>query len=218
MISMDFLTTTYLSTFINIAILNFIALISPGPDFAIVVKNSLIHSKKAGMVTVLGIVLGVIIHLTYIILGVGVIIAKNIWVLHGIKLLGILYLTSIGIKMMLVKADAKQTHLHLQQNSTTSCTQAFQSGLFANLLNPKAILFFIGIFTIVVDYNTPLIILCMYALAIILTTLVWFSIVAHLFSIKKIRDKFLNIKHWVEKFTGGMLILISIKLAISKEY
>ena len=101
--NIDIFNSPYWVTLVNLIILNFIALASPGPDFAIVVKNSLVHSKKAGMMTALGIATGETIHLSYILLGVGIIISKNIWILNSIKILGMLYLTYIGIKMLRAK-------------------------------------------------------------------------------------------------------------------
>jgi RhtB (resistance to homoserine/threonine) family protein len=215
--SIEFFSAPYWVTLINLVVLNFVALVSPGPDFAIVVKNSLVHSKKAGMMTALGIAAGETAHLSYILLGVGVVIAKNLWLLNMVKLLGIIYLSYLGIKMLRAKKVSSVSNIAFT-HSSISLKSAFQNGLFANLLNPKAILFFIGVFTIVVDLNTPMSVLLIYAVAMVLTTLLWFSIVAQLFSARKIREKFLGISHWVERITGGLLIAISIKLALTKEY
>lgn len=215
--NIDIFQSSYLTTLINITILNFIALASPGPDFAIVVKNSLVNSKKAGIMTALGIASGEAIHLSYILLGVGVIIAKSIWVLNTVKIIGALYLTYIGVKMIKTKNMSHDVDISSAQ-SKISLVYAFQNGLLANLLNPKAILFFLGVFTVVVDLNTPISVLLIYAVAMCLTTLIWFIFVALVFSSKKLRNKFINVSHWVERITGSLLILISIKLLLTKEY
>ena len=81
----------------------FIALVSNGPDFIIVVKNSLIHSRKIGIFTALGVALSNIFHVSYILLGFEIIIAGNAWLFTIIKFLGASYLIYIGIKGLLAK-------------------------------------------------------------------------------------------------------------------
>ncbi|MCX7352786.1 MAG: LysE family transporter [Proteobacteria bacterium] len=79
---------------------------SPGPDFAVVVRNSLIYSRKTAVLTAVGVSLGILVHLTYILLGLGVVIAKTAWLFCAFKYLGTAYLMYIGIKGLLAK---KQT-------------------------------------------------------------------------------------------------------------
>ncbi|HAT8180793.1 TPA: lysine transporter LysE, partial [Legionella pneumophila] len=63
-------------------ILVFISLISPGPDFAITVKNSLVYSRRSGLLTALGIALGSLVHISYTLLGLGLLITKTPILLH----------------------------------------------------------------------------------------------------------------------------------------
>src|SRR3990167_823924 len=78
---MESLIFQYLSSILSLVGLVMIALISPGPDFAIVVRNSLIYSRKTGLFTALGIALGILVHVSYTLLGLGLVIAKNPWTL-----------------------------------------------------------------------------------------------------------------------------------------
>ena len=61
---LEIFESTYWATLLQISFLNIIALISPGPDFAIVVKNSLVHSRKAALLTGLGMTTGDLVHLS----------------------------------------------------------------------------------------------------------------------------------------------------------
>jgi len=214
---MHFFSASYGSALVQIAILNFVAVVSPGPDFAIVVRNSLVHSRKAGVMAVFGILAGETVHLTYILLGVRMIISKNLWILNTIKILGCLYLSYLGLKMLRAKKADFAFALSSKPVQPIKLTQAFQQGFFTNLLNPKAVLFFLGLFSVVVDLNTPFLILMLYGAVILCITFLWFMLVALLFSKEKLRCGFLNIRHWIERITGSLLIFISFKLALTQE-
>lgn len=88
-----------------IAVVTFtlLAVISPGPDFAMVTRNSLTLSRRAGVLTALGIGLGVLVHLTYTLLGVGLLIEQSLWLFNAIKLVGAAYLIYLGVTMLRTK-------------------------------------------------------------------------------------------------------------------
>jgi len=215
---LDFFSSSYGVTLIQVAILNIVALVSPGPDFAIVVRNSLAHSRRAGLMTAAGITAGETVHISYILLGVGVVIAKTLWLLTTIKIAGCLYLTYLGIQLLRAKKEELNLDVLQEVQPAVNNFKAFQTGAATNILNPKAILFFISIFSVVVDSNTPLSILMLYGVVMLVSTFTWFSIVALFFSNAQIRNRFVAVKHWIDRITGGLLIAISIKLALTKEY
>src|SRR5689334_16017979 len=99
----------YLPSIISIAALVMVAVISPGPDFAVVVKNSLIYSRKTALLTALGVALGNLVHVTYTLLGLGLLIGDYPWLLLGIKYCGASYLLYIGYNGL----KAKKTSLAL---------------------------------------------------------------------------------------------------------
>src|SRR5437899_1153547 len=102
---------------IALAGLNLIALISPGPDFAVVVRNSLIYSRRTGLLTALGIALGIFVHVSYIAFGLGVIIQENEWLYQSMKWLGGGYLLYIRIKGLRAnKVALKITTVHQSQD------------------------------------------------------------------------------------------------------
>ncbi len=212
----DFFESSYLATFIQITFLHIGLLISPGPNFAIVTHNSLTYGRRTGLMTAVGIAAGGIVHLSYIIFGFGSIITNNLWMLLIIKFCGCIYLVTLGVKMLF----AKQEKLKLNNKTSImiiSSRQALLKGALTNFLNPKVILFFLSIFSIVVDIDTPLYILFIYGASMSLATLSWLALVAILFSHHKFSYKLTSVKHWIERTTGGILILLSIKLALTHE-
>src|SRR3990167_6518234 len=112
----------YLPSILSLAGLNMIALISPGPDFAVVLRNSLIYSRKTALLTALGIALGLLVHVTYTLFGLGVIIRESTWLFFGVKYLGAGYLLYIGYKGLRAKKTAigSDTVQHVRNISVLS--------------------------------------------------------------------------------------------------
>jgi RhtB (resistance to homoserine/threonine) family protein len=200
----------YLPSIISLTCLQLVALISPGPDFAVVVRNSLIYSRKTTMITAFGVALGVMVHITYIMLGLGFVIAETKILFEILKYTGAAYLVYIGYKG--IRANKHELNLstggHLED---ISAINALKSGFLTNALNPKAMLFFLSVFSIVVQPNTPAFIMIIYSVIIFLTTLAWFGFVALCLS-GKMKKIFSSYNHWIERVTGCLLILIGIRL------
>lgn len=201
----------YLTSIIELTILQTLAVISPGPDFAITVRNSLIYSRKTALLTALGVSFGILVHVTYITLGLGVLLSQTAWVLQFLKYAGAAYLMYLGFKGL----SARKSSLHLghtEHKDDISKLKAFSTGFLTNALNPKAMLFFLSIFTAILAPETPTPIMLIYASIIFSTTLIWFSFVAFCFSGERLREYFGSIKHWIERTTGGFFILIGVKM------
>ena len=91
---------TELLAFLTITVL---AVISPGADFAMVSRNSLLYSRRAGLLTALGIGAGVTVHVGYSILGVGVLVRESLALFTALKLAGAAYLVFLGLRMLLAR-------------------------------------------------------------------------------------------------------------------
>ena len=206
----------YIPSLISFTLLQMVALISPGPDFAIVVRNSLIYSRKTGLLTALGIATGILVHVTYTLLGLGFIISQTAWLFSLFTYLGASYLIYIGYKGLQAKKGGlslgNATHHH-----DIAALAAFRSGFFTNALNPKAMLFFLSLFTVFLSPLTPTAIMITYGVITFVTTLLWFVFVALCFSSQKLRKYFSSISHWIERVTGGLLILLGVKLLFTKQ-
>lgn len=190
----------------TIALLNLLAAMTPGPDFAIVTRNTLAFSRKAGLYTALGIACAVIIHATYCSLGLAVIIAHSPLVFTIIKLIGGTYLIYIGINSL----KSHKTQQTIFQGELTlpaiKNREAFKQGFFTNLANPKCMLFFLALFTMVVQDSTLQWIDLAMIIIFFLTTITWFSLLTLLLSHKKVES---YLKRWqpvLVKITGIFLI------------
>lgn len=204
----------YLIEFCTVIIIHIIAVSIPGPDFAMVSKNSLLYSKKAGIYTSLGIALSLIVHITYSLIGIGLIIAQSIILFSVIKYLGAAYIIYIGIKSLLAKKEQLVKSSETNKKQISNFT-ALRMGFLSNVLNPKVTLLFLSLFTQVINPETPLLIQLLYGVEIITMTFVWFYLVAIFFSQARIKAKFSGIQYYLEKGFGVILTALGIKIIFS---
>ena len=87
-----------MAEFLAVVLITILAVISPGADFAIVTKNSYLYGRQIGILTALGIALGVLVHVSYTLVGVAVVLKFAPNFLTYIKYLGAFYLIYIGYK------------------------------------------------------------------------------------------------------------------------
>lgn len=172
----------FISQLITVGIIHLFAVMSPGPDFAMVSRNSLIYSRKIAIYTALGIALGISIHVAYCILGLGLVISQSILLFNLIKYVGAGYLIYIGYKS--IRSKPVDTTEAAVERATVdiSKSHAVWGGFLTNVLNPKATLFFLALFTQVMDPNTPKSIQLLYGIEMMIITFVWFAFIALLFS------------------------------------
>jgi len=190
-----------------------LAVISPGPDFAMVTRNSLMLSRRAGVLTACGIGLGVLVHVSYTILGVGLLIQQSLWLFNAIKLAGAAYLIYLGIRMLRARPGDGATQASVAQLSDIG---ALRNGFLTNALNPKTTIFVVSLFMQVVDPGTRLATQVGYGAFIALAHVAWFGIVAMCFSAGAVRQRLLAMRHWIDRAFGGMLVTFGVLLAFAR--
>ena len=136
-----------MSVFISLAVVQLLGAMSPGPDSMLVIKNSLTGSKKLGIYTSLGIICALFIHILYINFGLITFLTNFNNFYFYFKIVGSLYLSYLGFQMIFAKASLRGVENTFEKKSNL---KAFQEGFFCNILNPKVILFLLGIFTLLI--------------------------------------------------------------------
>ena len=201
----------YLPELISVGIISIFMAISPGADFVMVMRNTVFYSRSAGLYSSLGVGLAIWIHVAYSIAGLAIIISKSIILFSAIKYLGAAYLIYIGWKTL--KSRSKLDISSNTNKDYLTNLDAFRIGFLTNALNPKATIFFLSIFTQVVNPETPLWLQIVYGGIISFAHLVWFSSISIFFSRSEFLDLFYRYKNNIEKLMGGILILFGIKVA-----
>src|SRR5690348_16437559 len=125
--------------FAVITVVHLLAAASPGPDFAYVTRQSLVHGRRAGLLASAGIALGLAIHIVYSAAGLAAVIAHSVHWMTAIKLVGGAYLLYLGIKGLRARKD---TGVHAEANETralpSSAWRQVFGGFLCNAFNPKA--------------------------------------------------------------------------------
>ena len=191
-----------------------LAAASPGPDFVLVSQQTLCNGKRAGLFCSLGIALGLSVHILYSVFGLAALIANSASALWVIKLLGGSYLIYLGISGLRAKAT-KHAAIATGKVAQDSAFKTIGLGFLCNALNPKAPIYFISLFTIVISQTSPTQYLFIYGLWMMVLQFMWFALVTLLLSRPLITAKFHSLGHWIDRITGSAMLFLGINLLFS---
>jgi RhtB (resistance to homoserine/threonine) family protein len=205
----------FFAEFITVVIAHLLAVMSPGPDFLLVARNSLFYSRRSGIYSAVGVGLGILVHVFYSLVGIGFVISRSIVVFNIFKVAAAGYLIYIGYASLRAKDASEDLGASIEIRKMTSY-EAFKIGFVTNALNPKAALFFLSLFTLVISPETPVLFKLAYGIEMSVATTLWFSFIAVLFSHKVISLKLKKVQHWAERGMGALLIALGVKLIFTK--
>ena len=196
-----------------VCLIHLVALVSPGPDFVVVCRNSLLYSRTIGIYTAVGFGLGICVHISYAVFGLSWLIANNELIFTVIQYLGAFYLMLIGIQSL------RSFQNQIGQETTTyssriSPFRAVRIGFITNVLNPKATLFFLGLFSTMLNPTVGELTLVVIAVLLVVTTILWFSLVALLISHSRFTTVLKRYEKTAHQFFGVLLIGIVLIILI----
>jgi RhtB (resistance to homoserine/threonine) family protein len=200
------------SDWLTVLAIGCLAVMTPGPNLAITLRNSLAYTRRDGVSTAAGLALGNLLHASYCLVGIGVVISRSIVLFNAIKWAGAAYLIYIGLRSLRARPQDLGVEGAGPPRSLGRLVAA-RSGFLTNLLNPKVTLFFLALFTQVIDPATPLPARAFYGATMVLLEFGWFALVATLISRRAVKARFLSVSHWVERATGAALVALGLRLA-----
>ena len=203
----------YLSIILAVALIHLLAVISPGPDFIMILRNSLKYGRQSGIYSAVGLGLGILLHITYCLAGIAIIISQSILVFTILKYIGAAYLIYIGIKTLKARPSKTNMDVDEKKDKPLTQTQAIRIGFITNATNPKATLFCLSLFTLVIQPSTPMWVKLIMSAEMSIATVGWFTLLAIAVSHRVIRGRISKVQHYAERFIGGILILFGLKLA-----
>ena len=200
-----------LTVWAAIALMHFAAVVSPGPDFAVVLKQSLQKGLRPALWTSFGIGAGILLHVIYSIAGLSLVIATTPWLYKALLYAAAAYFIWIGIGAL--RSKASNININIASQDTKSIWyKAFGLGFLTNGLNPKATLFFLALFTAAIPAETTLATKAFYGLYLAFATGVWFCFLSYVTNFKSIRDAYQLHGHWFDRIMGVVLIVMAIIL------
>lgn len=202
----------YIAPILSVALIHLLAVMSPGPDFIMILRNSLVYSRRSGIYCAIGLGLGIAVHVTYCLAGIALIIAQSVVIFNILKYISAAYLLYIGIKSLRARHEREVTVGEHEKKDLTKW-QAVRLGFITNVTNPKATLFFLSLFTLVISPSTPLFVKMIMGAEMVLATMLWFALLAVIVSHRSIRHRVHGIQHHLERAMGGILVLLAVKVA-----
>ena len=199
--------------FLSILGLFYLTVITPGPDFLAVVQASLNRGLKTGLATALGIGCGLLFHCTYSVLGIAWLIKQYPFVFSIIRVLGGLYIGYLGVQSLRSKSIANiDEHSNESKEESIFSRGGFVTGLLVNLLNVKAMVWFIFFFSSVIPESFTLTLRTLFALCSMIGATIIFCLLALFISQRAVRTALQKMGRTVNIIIGLAFLFIAIDI------
>lgn len=192
--------------FLILASAHFLALLSPGPDFFIITQTTLKEDRKKAFLVCVGIASANALYILVAVLGLEVIKQLH-FVINAMKYLGGAYLIYIGylfLKSQKIEIKTERTSLHVKS--------FFLLGFLSAFLNPKNIIFYFSLFSVIVSSQTSLHVRIFYGLWMSFAVLAWDLLVVYMLGHQNIKSKLSGYIYQIEKGAGVILIFFGVTL------
>jgi len=210
--------------FVTVAIAHFLALLSPGPDFVLVVKSAIKNNGKNAIGVALGIASANALYIALCLIGVGSILAASLFVMIGLKIVGGLFLIYLAVQALRARKSS-YNDLDVADSTNSDAIQTtflkeFVTGFMSGILNPKNLLFYLSLFTVVLTPEIGLTFKLGLGIWMIAIVFLWDLSIIFILSTRKVRSKFTKAAYYIDKVTGVLLGFIGfaiVKSALAKQ-
>jgi threonine/homoserine/homoserine lactone efflux protein len=193
--------------------------LTPGPDTAFIVGQSVAHGRRAGMMSVLGISAGCVVHTIALALGLSAILAASAGAFVLIKIAGALYLTFLGVRMIAGSIRKPATVVPTAPSGAhRSAGRTFMQGFVTNVLNPKVVLFFLSFFPQFVAASSPSKAVAFFllgAMLIVISTLYNSAVVWLAGSVTRRVRGAPRFKVWLDRSIGAAFVALGARIAFA---
>ena len=193
------------SLFAVVAAAHALAVMSPGPDLAIVTRQTLAHGRAAGLRTALGIASGISVHIAYAMFGLAWAIHHYPPLLTGLRYVGALLLLWIGWGALRARASSRPAP---QTTTARAGARDFGIGFLTNALNVKAMLFIVALCSAVITTDASVRLRLALGAWMIFATGLWFCFVAWTLGHPRVRARLQAHGHWIDRVMGAILLLL----------
>ena len=197
--------------FLSAAIAHLLAVMSPGPDTAIIFQQSFSKGRKSGILTALGIGFGIFLHCLFAISGISILLYSTEEARFIIKILGASYLIYIGFQSLLPQ-DSLEPKI-----GTTVFTNPFLIGLITNILNIKAFLFTVSLFTFI-NLQPNSLMSWIYLFYFPVITAAWFSFVSYALTHEALGDIFDQYNHKIQFASSAFILALGLLIFLQTIY
>lgn len=204
---------------LTLASIHFIALMSPGPDFALVIQNATRHGRQTGLYIALGLSVGILLHSLFSLTGVSYLVHQHPLLYSVLQLLGGSYLLYLGtgalrgviatIKNPLSDQPSKNSNLVISNKR-----QAFTKGFATNILNPKALVFFVSLMSSLVPVGMSVTGKGIALVILFGLSLLWFSSLAWMLSTQRLQTRLQQAGIYIDGLCGVVFTLVGSSILV----
>jgi RhtB (resistance to homoserine/threonine) family protein len=187
-----------------------LVMVSPGPDMVLVLRNTFAGGRVAGLQTSVGILSGNLVHITYCMLGLGLVISQSIVAFSTIKYAGAAYLIYLGVMSFRSGAETLDTYDVERRRPNRAW---FVQGLLNNLLNPKGALFYLGVFTMVITPETSASTMLVLIITMMVVSASFWLFFVYTLDRPAIRNSIARSQQTVNRIFGALLVLLGLRVA-----
>ncbi len=198
-----------LSALLLILTIHAVALVSPGPDFAIVTRLAIVSGRRAGLWAAAGVASAIGVYVLFCVLGMSLVLTALPGLSRLLSACGALYLAWLGVQCLRSRGALPEAQ------PPENAGQAYLTGLLTNLLNPKAMLYFGSILSQALTPGLDTADVALLWTLLVGESLLWFALVALLFSSRQVLDWLRGRLIWLDRGIGVVLLALAAKLASS---
>jgi threonine/homoserine/homoserine lactone efflux protein len=190
-------------------------ILAPGPDMLYVITRGVTQGRRAGMLSALGVICGILVHTTAAAFGLTLILQTSALAFLIVKYLGAIYLIYLGIKSW----GDKSTFNLETSFSDVNMRKIFWQGVLSNVLNPKIAIFFLAFLPQFVDKGSSDVTLQMVILGLTFAGFGLCFLLAVGYSSGTIGAWLIHRPHYaqlLQRFAGGILIALGVRLALTE--
>ena len=205
-----------MSIFLTVALLHLFAVASPGPDFVLVSRQSFRYGRTIAIWSSVGIAIGILFHVALSLTGLSWLLENPPDIFWYLKLAAALYIGFLGFASLISKGPIK-----VQNNSSDGegrYLKSISTGFLTNVLNPKAFIFFITVFTLVINVETGIVIKSLLGIYMSMATFIWFAFISILLTNQRATRRFEKAIQWLEKITGLFLLILAIRIIFQESF
>ena len=189
-----------------------VVMVTPGPDMLLVLRNTVVAGRRAGLRTSCGVLTGNLVHVTYCLLGIGLLIANSIVAFAALKYAAAAYLVYLGI-MSFRAGNAPLEAGDVEARGAGG--RWFLQGFVNNVLNPKGALFYLGIFTVVITPGTSVGVMVLLVTSMMLVSASFWLLFVSTLDRPVVRGWFARWQRAVNRVCGAVLILFGVRVAFA---
>jgi threonine/homoserine/homoserine lactone efflux protein len=204
----------YIAPLVGLMLVHLLAVASPGPSTVLMIQTAAVAGRRHGLWVAVAMMSGSLVWATAALFGLQALFARFEWLYFAFRIGGAIYLIYLAI-LLWRHAREPLPDVAAGGAARLSGWQGFVRALLLQLSNPKIMVFFGSIFLSVLPHDMPSWMNGTVLALVAFNEFTWFAILALVFSGGAARAFYRRAKFWLDRFMGGALALLGLRLALS---